>query len=106
MRVLKVRYRPEAVDDLADIFAFVLARSQSLVTAKGYVRRIKARCERVGDAPEGGRPRDDLEPGLRTVPFEKRAVIAYKVERDCVRISNIFYGGRDYEALYRDGDQG
>jgi toxin ParE1/3/4 len=104
MRVLEVRYRPEALDDLADIFAFVLKLSQNVATAKGYVQRIKARCESIGNAPEGGRPRDDLETGLRTVPFEKRAVIAYKVERDCVRISNIFYGGRDYEALYRDVD--
>jgi toxin ParE1/3/4 len=35
------------------------------------------------------------------VPFERRAVIAYEVETDCVRTTNIFYGGRDREALYR-----
>ena len=77
--------------------------SQSFDVAEGFVRRIKASCERIGDAPRGGRPRNDLETGLRTAPFEKRAVIAYKVEKDCVRITNIFYGGRDYEALYRSG---
>ena len=48
-----------------------------------------------------GRPRDDLKVGLRTVPFERKAVIAYRVEADCVRISSIFYGGGDFEALYR-----
>jgi toxin ParE1/3/4 len=36
------------------------------------------------------------------VPFEHSAVIAYKVEADCVRIGNVFYGGQDYETLYRD----
>jgi toxin ParE1/3/4 len=41
-----------------------------------------------------------LEPGLRTIPFERRAVIAYRVT-NAVEITNIFYGGRDYEALYR-----
>jgi toxin ParE1/3/4 len=46
------------------------------------------------------RPRDDLAPGLRTVPFERSAVIAYIVEGGAVQITNIFYGGRDYEALY------
>ena len=50
-----------------------------------------------------GRPRDDLEPGLRTIPFERSAVIAYKVEDDRVRIGNVFYGGRNFEALYRGG---
>jgi len=48
-----------------------------------------------------GRPRDDLLPGLRTVPFERKAVIACRLIEDRVEITNLFYGGRDYEALYR-----
>ena len=28
-------------------------------------------------------------------------MIAYIVESKCIRITNIFYGGRDYEAIYR-----
>ena len=50
--------------------------------------------------PLGGIGRKDLVPGLRTVPFEKSSVIAYKVEEDAVRIGNVFLGGRDFEALY------
>jgi toxin ParE1/3/4 len=49
--------------------------------------------------------RDDLKPGLRTVPFEHSAVIAYTVEDRRVRITNIFYGGRDYEALFGGADE-
>jgi toxin ParE1/3/4 len=52
----------------------------------------------------GGIARDDLHPGLRTVPFEHTAVIAYVVEDDQVCITNVFYGGRDYEALYRGSE--
>lgn len=104
MRRLEVRYQKEAVDDLDTIFATVLRGSASVVIAIGFIERIKARCERIGNAPHGGRPRDDLDPGLRTVPFEHTAVIVYRVERDCVRITNIFYGGRDYEALYRGSE--
>jgi toxin ParE1/3/4 len=96
-----VRYRPEAVDDLEDIFRYVLRISASQITAQKFVGRIRARCRRIGLVPLGGRARDDLEPGLRTVPFEHTAVIAYMVEDDCVRVTNIFYGGKDYEALYR-----
>lgn len=62
-----------------------------------------ARCRKIGDAPNGGRPRDDLEPGLRTVPFERTAIVAYRVT-DNVEITNVFYGGRDYEALYHAGE--
>ncbi|KRB22918.1 hypothetical protein ASE05_14780 [Mesorhizobium sp. Root172] len=57
----------------------------------------------MGNAPRGGRSRDDIVPGLRTVPFEHSAVIAYVIEGDVVRIVNIFYGGRDYETLMRGG---
>ncbi|WP_353019119.1 hypothetical protein [Mesorhizobium sp. M0800] len=42
-------------------------------------------------------------PGLRTVPFEHSAIIAYVGSHDLVRIVSIFYGGRDYETLMRDG---
>ena len=52
----------------------------------------------------GGTARDDLRPGLRIFPFEHSAVIAYLVEGGQVCIANVFYGGRDYEALYRGID--
>lgn len=101
MRRLRVELQAEAQADLAEIFGIVLRASQNHDVAEGFVRRIRDRCSRVGDAPHGGRPRDDLEPGLRTVPFERTAVIAYQVEADRVLITNVFYGGRDFEALYR-----
>ncbi|AWN48969.1 type II toxin-antitoxin system RelE/ParE family toxin [Methylobacterium terrae] len=101
MRRMRVELQPEALADLADIFRVVLVASRNLTTARGFVQRIRNRCERIGDAPRGGRLRDDLEPGLRTVPFEHTAVIAYRVEPNFVRITNVFYGGRDFEALYR-----
>jgi toxin ParE1/3/4 len=101
MRRLKVTFRPEATGDLAAIFKYVLELSRSLTVSRRFVLRIRERCERICDAPHGGRPRDDLARGLRTVPFEKSTVIAYMVDGDHVRITNIFYGGRNYEALYR-----
>lgn len=104
VRHLKVSYRPEAIVDLAEIYRFIAIRSQNRTIARDFVERIKDRCNRIGYAPLGGTPRDDLELGLRTVPFERTAVIAYKVEQDAVRIGNVFYGGRDFEALYSDGN--
>lgn len=101
---LKVFYRPEAVADLEEVFRFILRASQSPAVAAAFVRRIRERCEKIGDAPRGGRPRGDLHSGLRTVPFEKSAVIAYRVEIDRVRIINVFYGRQDYEALFRGGE--
>jgi toxin ParE1/3/4 len=101
MRRLEVRFRESAQTDLDDIFQFVLAQSLSIAVADRFTDRLIGACERIGDAPLGGRPRDDLEPGLRTSSFERRAVIAYKVLSDEVAITNIFYAGRDIAAFYR-----
>jgi len=100
MRQTKVEYQPEALRDLEAIYRYVSSKSQSRIIARDFVKRIKIRCIKIGFVPHGGRPRDDLEDGLRMVPFEHSAVILYKVEPDRVRITNVFYGGRDYEALY------
>lgn len=101
MRRLNVTYRAEADIDLLQIYRWVYEASLNPDVAGRFLDRLVERCDRIGDAPYGGRPRDDLEPGLRTVPFEHSAVIAYRVEADRVRIINVFYGGRDFEALYR-----
>lgn len=98
---VRVVYRPEAVTDIEEILRFVLRLSRDPETARRYAARIRERCARIGDLPLGGMPRDDLVPGLRTVPFERRAVIAYRLVNNQVEITNIFHGGRDFEALYR-----
>jgi toxin ParE1/3/4 len=103
MRRVEVIYRPEASADLRHIFAVIAELSGSNIIARRFVDRIIARCYRIGDVPRGGRPRDDLSPGLRLVPFERTAVIAYRVT-EVVEILNVFYGGRDYETLCPPGE--
>ncbi|MGP2492703.1 type II toxin-antitoxin system RelE/ParE family toxin [Mesorhizobium sp. PUT5] len=98
---LEVSYSASAEKDLADIFAYIVERGGSPNAALGFVLRIEDRCQKIGDAPRGGQSRDDLLPGLRVVPFERSAVIAYVIDEDGVRIINIFYGGRDFETLMR-----
>jgi toxin ParE1/3/4 len=101
----EVTYREAANTDILDIYRWVYEVSLDPVTADRFVGRLIGACERIGDIPHGGRPRDDLLPGLRSVPFEKRAVITYLVENEQVVITNVFYGGRDYESLLR-GERG
>jgi toxin ParE1/3/4 len=100
---VELRWRPAALEDLDAIFRAVLRVSASPIVARRYVERIRERCRRIALLPQGGRPRDDLAAGLRSVPFEHRAVIVYRVLGDTVEITNVFHGGRDYAALYRRG---
>ncbi|MFS8111562.1 type II toxin-antitoxin system RelE/ParE family toxin [Rhizobium jaguaris] len=101
MKRYSVAFRGAAQADLRSIFNYVHDRSQSRQTALSYVRRIRERCEKIGDAPFGGVARPDIGINLRMAVFERSIVILYIVEGDRVRITNMIAGGRDYEALLR-----
>lgn len=106
MTPLKVVIRASALSDLRDREAWLHRQGVGTQTIRGYIRRVREACSDIGLIPRGGRPRDDLAPGLRTTPFEKSAVIAYVVRDERVEITNVFFRGRDYEALFRAEDDG
>jgi len=98
----ELRFRPEALADLEDIARAVRRASGSGEPARRYVARVLERCRHIATLPRAGRPRDDLEPGLRSGPFERRLVIVYRLlALDVVEITNVFYGASDYASLYR-----
>jgi toxin ParE1/3/4 len=93
--------------DLKSIYLYVLDKSSNAAVASSFTNnRIVDRAERIGDAPNGGAPRPDLGQGVRLVPFERSTVIIYRVASATVEIVNVFYGGRDYEALLRGQSDG
>lgn len=47
--------------------------------------------------PERGTRRPDIVPGLRTIGFERRVTIAFRVLKTRVEIVAIAYAGRDFE---------
>ena len=100
---LDIEYGESARNDLADIFKYILEASENAEIALKFVLRIEDCCQSIGNAPRGGRARDDIAPGLRTIPFEHFAVIAYVITDHIMRTVNVFCAGRDYEALMRDG---
>jgi toxin ParE1/3/4 len=64
--------------------------------------RIVTFCKSLTTFPMRGTPRDDLLPGLRVIGFVRRVTIAFVVIEAAVLIEGIFYGGRDFEATFRD----
>ncbi|NEI73284.1 type II toxin-antitoxin system RelE/ParE family toxin [Rhizobium lusitanum] len=94
-----VEYRPEAMENLLEVAAYVFDLSQNVETTEAYIGRIYARCEKIGDAPFGGVARDDLGAGVRMAVFEKSVVILYTIVENAVWITNIFFGSRDYATL-------
>ena len=100
MQRLKVRYRKSASDDLTLIGFHLRNVGASPTVVRDYLSRIRETCHRIGDAPEGGRVREDLRPGLRMWTFERRVVIFYIIDGLGVRIVNVLSKGRDIEGFY------
>ncbi|TDR94948.1 type II toxin-antitoxin system RelE/ParE family toxin [Enterovirga rhinocerotis] len=100
MRPREVRFSQNALNDLADILAYISLEASPAI-AERYIGRLVAACERVGLSGEAGRPRDDLRHGLRTWPVERRAVITYTIEDDEIIIARIFRRGRSIESYYQ-----
>lgn len=72
--------------------------------ANTYLDRLYAACMSLAHVPERGTKRDDILPGLRTIGFERRVTIAFRVRKTRVEIVAIAYGGRNFEQTLREED--
>ena len=98
----EVYFRPQAEADLIALYEYIAGRS-GVAVAGGYIDRIEAACMALANFPERGTRRDDLVPGLRTIGFERRVTIAFRVLKNRVEVVTIAYGGRDFEGSLRGG---
>ncbi|MEJ0025540.1 MAG: type II toxin-antitoxin system RelE/ParE family toxin [Rhizomicrobium sp.] len=96
----RVVFRPLAEADLIELYEYIADKAGAKI-AGGYIERIEAACFSLENFPQRGTRRDDIEPGLRTMGFERRATIVFRVLKSEVTIVRIFYGGRDVEGLLR-----
>jgi toxin ParE1/3/4 len=91
----KVVFRDEANADLIALYDYI-ANESSPTLAIAYVRRIRDACMALEHFPERGTKRDDIIKGLRTIGFERRVTIAFRVFKAKVEIVTVAYGGRDF----------
>ena len=97
----RVVYSPRAERHLIDLYDWIARESGFPDRAEAYVSALMDRCDALADFPMVGRARDDIRPGLRTVGFRRRAVIAFTVIDERVEVLGIYYGGRGHGALLR-----
>ena len=97
----EVHFHPNAEADLFGLYNYI-ATHAGLTVAGEYIERLEAACLTLATYSERGTKRDDLQPGIRTIGFERRATIAFRVLKERVEIMAIAYGGRDFEAELRD----
>ncbi len=93
---------PEARDQIDQLYRYIATAAQDSDFALGFVGRLLDHIATLAEFPQQGTPREDIRPGLRTIPWQRRATIAYVVEERDVVIVGVFYAGRDMDALLRD----
>ena len=90
-----VVWRPEARDDLYAIYDWI-AEQADPDTAFDYTARIEAFALRLSHFPNRGTPRFTLSSGLRTVTYQRRIVVAYRVEDGTVQIVRLINAARAF----------
>lgn len=94
----RVAFAPEAEAQLLSLYRYIASEAGPDI-ANGYVTVIVEHCEKLETFPLRGTLREDIRPGLRTVPFRRRVTIAYSVIKDRVVVLEAYYGGQDFETL-------
>ena len=92
-RPLRVVWRQTATDDLYRLYDWIADRADP-ETAFAYTCAIEAHAAELAVFPERGTPRDDIAPGVRTLNFRGRTVIAYRVD-EAVELLRIFHAGQE-----------
>lgn len=100
----RVGYSPHVREQLTDLYTWIANESGFPDRAEEYVTSILDYCENLAIFPFVGTARDDLRPGLRTLGFRKRVVIAFAVTQESVDVLGIYSGGRDSEDLLAAGE--
>jgi plasmid stabilization system protein ParE len=100
--VRSLRFTSAALDDIADIAAYIAESSSNTELAEGFAGQLLDKCEKLA-ALRGtlGRARPELRPGLRSIPF-KGYVIFFRYRNDVFEVVNILEGHRDIDGYFHD----
>lgn len=91
----EVVWRPEARDDLYAVYDWIAGQADPN-TAFAFTAKIEAFALRLSHFPKRGTPRFSLSSGLRTVTYQRRMIIAYRVEDGTVQILRLIDTARDF----------
>ena len=100
MKTYRLAFRPRARADLFALYAYV-EEAASAQTAGSYLERLEAACFALTSFPERGTLREDIRPPIRTIGFERRATIVFRVTDDEIQILRVLHGGQDIERILR-----
>ncbi len=92
----EVIFSAEAEMQLQQIETYLAGRFYP-ANVERFIESLAQACVSLGIAPHRGTKRDDLIPGLRTIGFEHRVTIYFKLVENEVLIVSVLYGGRTFK---------
>lgn len=96
-----ITWSSEARADLSDIRSYY-TEVAGRQTASNIIREIGAACRLLENYPYGGRARDEVRPGLRSV-VARPHVVFYRVSNDgTAEIIRVLDGRRDVDDVFTD----
>ena len=99
MTRFRIVWRPHARSDLLALYDWIADRTDP-GTALDYTARIEAHVAGLAQFPRRGTSRDDLVPGLRTIPYRRRTVIAYRVLDESVEVLRLVHRGQHWDGVF------
>lgn len=97
----QLRFTPAAELDLIQIFDYVADASGSAEIARRFAAAIVAQCYKLARLPSTlGRPRPELRPDLRSMPFRGYVIFFRYLEGGVLELVHIIEGHRDVDNVF------
>ncbi len=95
----RVTRRPAAATDIFEIWDHIA--EDDLSAADRWVDQLDEQFQLWATQPMMGRAREELAPGVRSIPFG-RYVVFYAPIDDGIDVIRVLHGARDIDALFGD----
>ena len=97
---LEFRFSARPERDLLNLATWISGQADTDV-ARAYVIRVRSACRKIVDRPNGGTPQPKIGGDYRSVVFERRLLILYRLEKETIVIKRIVHGSRDLSRALR-----
>lgn len=94
----------EADQDVSDIFDYSV-RMFGVSQAADYLLSLDACFQSLIENPDLGRERNEIRPGLRSLPLGSH-VVFYRIEESFLRIVRVLHGSRDLPRYFPEAPEG
>lgn len=96
----RVLRRPLAREDILGVWDYI-AEISGIEAADHWIEQLDVRLNLLATQPLMGRLRNELAPGLRSLP-SGRHVVFYLPLHDGIEVVRLLHGARDIDAIFGD----